>query len=475
MLAPTSSAKSTVFQHFLPISLPEPLEQPVRSSRPGNPGGRSDPNKFSFGLLTALCPPEVVDSVIDGLGRREQRKRLLPARLVVYALLMMCIYSELAYPKLMHRLGRLAKLSENWLAPDKSAFSRARQRLGWEVMEGLFLALAAPLADATRDHVAFWHGLRVVAIDGTTLELPAKPRLERAFGGQRQGDLGGERAGPPRVRLLTLVECGTRALLDVAFGPYELGENSLARRLRAIGPGMLVLADRGFASKPLWEAYTAAGADLLWRAKSSVAGKVVRRLPDGSYLARFGTAPALTVRVIEYRISGQRELYRLLTNLLEADPLELAQLYHERWECETLTREIKIQQGQHGRLRSQSELGVRQEIWAACIVHLLNRKLAYQAALELPGRDPDRVSFSLVQEVIRSAVGRVSALNRRSLRRLLDRAARELSAARNLITRRLRSCPRVRYRRQTKYPDREPLQQPSSSPRQPVLITLSRA
>lgn len=33
---------------------------------------------------------------------------------------------------------------------------------------------------------------------------------------------------------------------------------------------MLVLADRGFPSKPLWEAYLNAGADFLWRVKGDL-------------------------------------------------------------------------------------------------------------------------------------------------------------------------------------------------------------
>jgi len=103
-----------------------------------------------------------------------------------------------------------------WAAPHKAAFVRARQRLGWEVMEHLFRALARPLGEPTRDQACFWRGRRVVAIDGTTIELALNPELERAFGGQlaRTAD-GPQRVGPPRARLVTLVECGTRALLDV--------------------------------------------------------------------------------------------------------------------------------------------------------------------------------------------------------------------------------------------------------------------
>ncbi len=83
---------------------------------------------------------------------------------------------------------------------------------------------------------------------------------------------------------------------------------------------MLLLADRNFPSVRLWRLFTGAGADLVWRAKEPVANRIVSRLADGSYLAKFGDGKqALTVRVIEYALPGPTVIYRLLTNLL--DPL----------------------------------------------------------------------------------------------------------------------------------------------------------
>ena len=85
-----------------------------------------------------MCPPALVDRVLAEHGRQECRCRLLPARLVVYALLLMCIAADLSYAKLMHHLQSLAPASGGWQAAHKSAFVRARHRLGWELLEGLF-------------------------------------------------------------------------------------------------------------------------------------------------------------------------------------------------------------------------------------------------------------------------------------------------------------------------------------------------
>ena len=189
-------------------------------------------------------------------------------------------------------------------------------------MEALFRALARPLA---KEHTAgcWWRGHRVVAIDGTTVELAPAPQLSQ-FGGPKPG---GRPQGPPLARLVTLVECGTRALLDARLGYYSATELDLVKAVRAqIRPGMLVLADRGFLGVELWKAFTGAGADLLWRANDMVARRRVSRLQDGTYLVKITKDKCkdtrdgrntIVVRVIEYRLRGSREVYRLVTNLLD--------------------------------------------------------------------------------------------------------------------------------------------------------------
>jgi hypothetical protein len=480
MLFRTSSRIApSSFQEFLPVELPIPVSlaaEPAVLTTAGR--RRCDPREFTFGVLTAFCDPELVDRVVTELGREEQRCRLLPARLMVYGLLFMCLSPGLSYQKLMLHLGGLAAALGSWTTPHKSAFVRARQRLGWEVMESLFRAVAKPLGDCTRDHTCFWRGRRVVALDGTTLELAPIPELEVAFGGQIANDGSRLRVGPPRVRLVSLVECGTRAFLDLAFGHYDRGENSLALSLvRSLGPGMLVLADRGFPSKPLWEAFTAAGVDLLWRAKQSIGKRRIRVLPDGSYLVRFGQGKPLTVRVIEYQVVGSTQVYRLLTNMLDpcsADAFELAQLYSERWEIEILTNELKTHQLSGRALRSQTEMGVLQELWAHLVLHTINRQLVYQAAITTPDRDADRLSFTLAHDTIRRSI-HVLVVTRRSLIAIIRRAVSELTALSARLIRRPRSYPRVIYKHLKRYGNRTSHPSPGSAFRPPVQIALCGA
>ena len=99
-------------------------------------------------------------------------------------------------------------------------------------------------------------------------------------------------------------------VFDAEVGAYTTSEIDLAKVLvERCGPGMLVLADRGFCGFPLWQLAAATGADLLWRAKTGMKPRHVADLEDGSWLAELrpgGTAGRTTeplmIRVIEFTI-----------------------------------------------------------------------------------------------------------------------------------------------------------------------------
>jgi hypothetical protein len=68
---------------------------------------------------------------------------------------------------------------------------------------------------------------RLLALDGTTLDVADTPANVAAFG--RPG--GGRGSGAfPQVRLVGLVECGTHAVLDAAMGGLHLGEGLAGAR-----------------------------------------------------------------------------------------------------------------------------------------------------------------------------------------------------------------------------------------------------
>ena len=139
----------------------------------------------SIGVLTRVFPPELVDGVISETGRREQRQRLLPARVVVYYVLALALFADCSYEEVMRQLVEGLAWSRagehSWAVPSKMAISKARARLGKEPLELLFRAACLPVAsESTRG--AFYRGLRLVSVDGTCLDVADTPANDAEFG-----------------------------------------------------------------------------------------------------------------------------------------------------------------------------------------------------------------------------------------------------------------------------------------------------
>ena len=257
------------------------------------------------------------------------------------------------------------------------------------------------------------------------------PANDESFGrgGNDQG------RGPfPQVRLVAVAECGTHALVDAVLGPVATGEQTLAAQLIGrLTPEMLVLADRNFYSYQAWQQASATGAELLWRVSGRLPLPVLRTLPDGSYRSLLISpkirgrrremlisaaaaggdlepTQATLVRVIEYTIEdrpGSGELFCLITTITDhelAPALDLATVYHQRWEIELSFDEIETHQTGHLRvLRSRTPELVKQEIWALLLTHYAIRHIMKDAA-DTVGTDPDDLSFIRSYRVIRRQV-----------------------------------------------------------------------
>lgn len=289
-------------------------------------------------------------------------------------------------------------------------------------MARLFEQVARPLA--REDSPGSWlAGRRLVAIDGTCLDLPDTPANDAHFG--RPGTAKGERSAFPQARLVALAECGTHAMFEAAISPLATSEKQLSEQvLDRLAPDMLCLADRGFYSFTTWNDAAATGADLLWRVKSNLKLDPVAELADGSWLAEIFDSVAdrrrehpVTVRVIEYTVAdGRAEAgpYRLLTTILDSDQApatELAAAYAQRWEIESAYDELKThQRGARAVLRSKSPDLVEQEIWGHLCCHYAIRTLMAEAA-EHAGRDPDRVSFVAALRISRRSIAQQGAFS----------------------------------------------------------------
>jgi len=372
---------------------------------------------LSASLLARVVPAEVINEVLDAHGRNSQRLRSFPAVVGVYYCIALSLYPEAAYEEVFAAVAQGLAWAAGGAKPvrvSKVSISLARSKIGAAPVQDLARRCCVPMADERFHPKAFYRGMRLVAMDGSNFELPDEADNEAQFG--RPGSRTGV-AGYPQAQCAVLVECITHAILAANLGPYRASEWSVCEPLLAhLSPGMLCMADRGFNGYEHWRQAQATGAQLLWRCASNRTLPRHRELPDGSYLSAIvptgvpkaqAREQAIVVRVIEYalpRLADAQPRYRLLTTLLDpaqAPALELAALYHQRWQVEEVFDELKTHLLRSRRvLRSKTAELVRQEFYGWVLAHYAVRWLLHQGATR--HRMPhDELSFASHVQLLR--------------------------------------------------------------------------
>ena len=299
-----------------------------------------------------------------------------------------------------------------------AAFAKARQRMPMNFWVELIILLGE---EFERQHGAmhYFRGFRVLAMDGTRIDLPECKALSAHFGTAKNA-FGRQH---PQARMVMLQFPFTRLPWRYELAPLSYGENTLAMRLAAhLRPRDLVLLDAGFWSYGLLWAIQNRGAFFALRLKSGINFVTSKRLGGSERLARWtpkdsrgnwrkmGLPKSIDLRVIEYRVPGfrrqaivtnvlsQREISandwtRLTTSCQDAQrKLMPPGLFHRRWEIETSYYEMKVVQGMEGQLRSHVPESVAYEIAGHVVLYLLVRWLMVEAAVK-HGLDPLRLSF----------------------------------------------------------------------------------
>jgi Insertion element 4 transposase N-terminal/Transposase DDE domain len=399
------------------------------------PAGGRLTDHISLGVLSAAFSRDLIEEVIAATGKREKRSRLLPAHVMVRYVIALGLFFGQAYEEVMRQMtGCLLSLGswdQDWKVPSTSAITQARQRLGAGPLKELFHRVAVPVAGLGTTG-AWLRGRRLMALDGTSFDVPDTAGNAAAF--HKMGS-GPKESAFPKLQVVSLSECGTRAQVAAAMGSCRTGERELAAQLAgAADQDMLITADSGFYSWQLWDLFAATGAALCWRIGASVILPLVRRLPDGSYLALIfapGTSAARKaallaaaragaqadeargrlVRAAEYTVPDRgredSELICVITTVLDPAGLtaaEMAFAYHQRWEHESGLDEIKTHlRTAGGILRSQSPDLAEQEMWGILLAHYAIRELMCRAADEA-GHDPDRLSFIRAVRIVRRQI-----------------------------------------------------------------------
>ena len=389
------------------------------------PAGSRITDYISLGVISRAFPRTAISAVLEKTEKASQRQRDLPAPVVVYYVIALALYMQSSYREvlrcLLEGIQWLRDPSAGIRVAGKSGISQARTRLGSEPLRQLHDELVGPIA-VPRTKGAWYRQWRLVSLDGSTFDVADEKVNQEAFG--RPAASRGTSAYP-QIRFVSLVENGTHVLFGSQIDSYQTGEITLAKRvLPRMEKGMLCLADRNFFGFQLWQQAQGTGADLLWRMKKNMRMAAEQQLKDGSYLSHVYPSErdwrhktnGIALRVIDYQlegIEGAEPIYRLATTLLDpeqAPALELAALYHQRWEIETAFDELKTHlRGAQIVLRSKTPDLVRQEFYGLMMAHYAIRGLMHEAALKAD-RDPDQLSFLHAVRVVRRKITLAGAI-----------------------------------------------------------------
>lgn len=410
---------------------------------------RSPPDSGFLAAWHELIAP----NLMPVLGKRRGRKPRVPL-------------ADLLTTGVFHVMNPTGTLAEHFglLFEDAlvdSSCSDRRQRLPWSIFAELMQRALRPLVRRGVHREGFWRGWRLIAHDGTQFSITNTPAIKAT---QRKAKSRRGRAAFFKITTAVLLEVGLHNPLAVAIAQKAQSEWELALSLLARLPKRaLLLADRlsgcgAFAAQAL-KACQRVGSHFLFRARTQIHVRVVRRFKDGSRLVRLPVRKKGRPREIlqwlllrEIRVQLQRPGFRstqlrLWTSLLDpkmAPAAELVELYAKRWEHELFYRELKHQLRKSEVLQSHTLATAAQEIAALMLGAAL---LAQERDRAAAGLVPVlRVSFGKLLELVRP-LWLVFALGSDLLKPQQKQALiqRFYGQARRCLSqkRRRRSCPRA--------------------------------
>jgi hypothetical protein len=425
-------------------------------------------------LLEQVIGPDQVRQVLEDTGCFDARRCLLTREVIFWVVLAMGILTDLP-------IRQVFKACRRWrpgeATPHRSSLCLARQRLGLAPVRRLFEQTARLLA-TPQTPGAFYRGWRLMAIDGTVWTVPDSDANAAAFG---RSDGARGPSARPQIRKLSLVEAGTHAEVALVIrgirGSHSGEQSMVAGLLHHLRPDQLLLWDRGFFSYSLWKAVIGHVGQLLARVSTRLVLRPLQTLADGSYLAKIYPCESernkdrqgIVVRVIRYTLTDPQRVgygveHTLLTTLLDAaahPALELVLLYHERWEVELVYDEQKTHQDPRratkpAQVRSETPLGVLQEVYALSLGHYVVRATMAQAAAR-EGLDPDRLSFLGCLHILRCRLPECTARTAAELAEWYKGLLEEMGQERtDDAVRRNRVNPRVIKQKMSKFKKKRP-------------------
>jgi hypothetical protein len=350
------------------------------------------------------------------------RHRVLTFTIVAVSILRGHKFSlQNALNKVFEALGKLR------LTPTNSALCQARQKISPE----LFVHLHQTARDdfyqlyGEDNEVLTWRGHRVLAYDGTNLNLPDTPDLQKAFSIHRNQ----KNAQSVQALAGVLYDVRNDIAIGAQLGPLQAEKNFLLNDLWSwTKPGDLIVMDRLFDDYAIISTAKRDRREVLIRCRRNSAA-IVRefstseeterivtlQMPQTSqtrkYVSQNNLPESVTVRLIKFRLeSGEVEvLLTTLCNRSRYPTAEFKEVYHWRWNEEGFFDRIK-NIFEVERFSGFSETAIKQDFFGVIFLATLESILTKGPQSELA--EEDRRRRNKTQAMVNRSVSYVSLVDR---------------------------------------------------------------
>ena len=223
----------------------------------------------------------------------------------------------------------------------KQAFSKGRQR----ILPEAFLELHKKSVEFFYNEADYetYFGHRVLAVDGSKINLPYNSELLDIYGSQKSTN------GLIQSLVSCLTDVMNNVIIDGIMAPFDSSERELAKQNITNSVNMLtdndiILFDRGYPSSELMQFLDKNGGKYIMRCNATFLGKILKTHIENDFVTTHKfvkSGMTLTFRVVRFPISaGATEI--LMTNILdEFDIADFKQLYNLRWGIEKTYNCIK--------------------------------------------------------------------------------------------------------------------------------------
>ena len=265
-------------------------------------------------------------------------------------------------------------------APAKSTFNDALNRRSEKIFEAIYFALLAYfapfLSDSRKEGISF---NQFFAFDSTTIRLFSE--VLKGVGRKLKGQ--GKQKGGMKVHMLTDVHADCAKF--VKMSEARMHDKKFLQYINCLTAGCMIVFDKAYNFYLQFAKWTQEGIFFVCRLKDNAKYEVVETLFEQQLTEKQAgvmkvehihleykehkTQKTLCLRKVTYRDEKGR-IYQFITNNWEITAEEVALIYKYRWSIELVFKKLK-QNFQLHFFYSESENGIKTQVWATLIAHLL--------------------------------------------------------------------------------------------------------